>query len=246
MRFRVQVADWWAWSSDRASRQAWIDWAIQDGSEPEPEDGSKPIELPMNIRRRLGPLHRLTISHAAGLSQAKGAVIVTCSRHGDFQRTMRVLDSILGNGEVSPTDFALSVHNGLAGVLSLVLENRNGHTALAAGVDSFAFGLLEAMTVLERDRLDRLPVLLVFADEPMPSAYDGLIEPQETTLAAAFMLEPGLDPKAAGPQLEVEMLDSDGSTNGSAYQAECFLRSIIAGTTVEAVGSRIGWRTRPC
>jgi hypothetical protein len=243
MRFRIQVADWWAWSSDRASRQAWIDWAIQDGSEPEAEDGAKPAELPMNIRRRLGPLHRLTISHAAGLSGARDAVIVTCSRHGDFQRTMRVLDSILGNGEVSPTDFALSVHNGLAGVLSLVLENRNGHTALAAGVDSFAFGLLEAMTLLERDRR---PVLLVFADEPMPSTYDGMIEPQETVLAAAFMLEPSSEPKALGQPLEIDMIDGDGSTTGSAYQAECFLRSIIAGTTAEAVGSRIGWRTRPC
>ena len=186
-------------------------------------------------------MHRLAVSHAAGLSQATDAVLVTCSRHGDFQRTMRVLDAILANGEVSPTDFALSVHNGLAGVLSLVLENRNGHTALAAGVDSFAFGLLEAMTLLLRDRR---PTLLLFADEPMPSAYDGKIEPQERALAAAFMLEP--DTEEAGAKLEVEMIGGDGSTKGSVYQAECFLRSIIAGTAVEASGSRMGWRSRPC
>jgi len=246
MQFRFQVVDWWAWSGERASRQAWIDWALRDdGANPSrrPSDDRAPIEVPMNIRRRLGPLLRLALAHAAALDRAKDATIVTCSRHGDFQRTMRVIDSILGGSEVSPTDFALSVHNGLAGVLSLVLENRNGHTAVAAGPDSFAFGLLEALSV---QREAARPALLLFADEPMPSIYAGMIEPDEPAFAAAFVLDAGAGAPAHGPMFELEMTEGDGSSDGSACQAECFLRAIIGGTAGEAGGARMGWRARPC
>jgi hypothetical protein len=63
----------------------------------------------------------------------------------------------------------MSVHNALAGLLSIHAGNMLGHTAMAAGVDTFGFGLMEAVANLS-DRPDQ-SVLLFFGDEPLPGEY---------------------------------------------------------------------------
>lgn len=64
----------------------------------------------------------------------------------------------------------MSVHHSLAGLLSVHTGNRGIHTAVAAGVDSFGFGFLEAISLVSERPAD--PVLLVYYDEPLPTPYE--------------------------------------------------------------------------
>src|SRR6202040_2382166 len=94
---------------------------------------------------------------------------VLASRHGEFSRTLRILESLAALELPSPAEFSMSVHNALAGLLSIHFGNMRGHTALAAGVDTFGFGLMEAAACLAEQPQE--PVLLIFGDEPLSREY---------------------------------------------------------------------------
>lgn len=102
----------------------------------------------------------------------------------------------MADGEApSPADFSLSVHNALAGLLSVATRNRNGHTALAAGLDSFGFGLMEAAACLHES--PDQPVAVVYFDTRLPPDYPGGT-PAETIEAQALALL--LVPPQAAPR----------------------------------------------
>ena len=105
------------------------------------------------------------------------------------------MDSLAAKSEVSPADFSLSVHHALAGLLSIATGNRQGHTAVAAGPDSFLYGLLEAAACLAE--APGRTVVLVYHDDPLPTPYDRFGHPADQPLALALALsatgaEPGM------------------------------------------------------
>ena len=65
-------------------------------------------------------------------------------------------------------------------MLSIDAGNRLGHTALSAGWDSFANGLLEAAACIA-ERPDE-PVILVHADDKLPQGYDAFREADDAAL----------------------------------------------------------------
>jgi hypothetical protein len=144
------------------------------------------------------------------------------------------------NAELSPTDFSLSVHNAWAGMLSIINENARGHSALAAGPDTFAFGLLEALTILRTE--PSVPVLLLFTDEPLPEIYQELVGNSDETMAMGIILRSALDKE--GRSFFAEMLPGDGSESGLVGQAEAFLKCVVGGNEIEMCGQRINWRMR--
>lgn len=144
--------------------------------------------VPAALRRRLTPIGRKVLEvawlAAAGLDQPR---IIISSRHGEYARTYALLNTLIETGEVSPTEFSRSVHHALVGLLSIATGNRAGHSAVAAGPDSFASGLLEAAACVEEDRH---PVLLLYFDEPLPDAYVKLMVNDEPAIALALALVP--------------------------------------------------------
>ena len=76
-------------------------------------------------------------------------------------------------------------------------------SSIAAGVDTFAHGFLEAGLFLERD--PESPVLLVVADEPVPPLFTALVGDPEASYAVALLL--GTD---GGPALRFELETADG------------------------------------
>ncbi len=102
----------------------------------------------MLLRRRVSPLGQHALRAVWGLPESETARLVFASRHGEFGRTLSILDALVSDEGVSPADFTLSVHHALAGLLSIVRKNRQGHTAVAAGSESFFFGLLDALLCL--------------------------------------------------------------------------------------------------
>jgi hypothetical protein len=111
---------------------------------------------------------------------------VFCSRHGEFERTLNILKALAADEELSPAEFSLSVHNALAGLLSIARHNAAGHTTIAAGEDTFRSGLIEAAACLMERPGD--PILLVYADEPLAEPYNELQSGKELRLALALLL----------------------------------------------------------
>ncbi|HEX4367170.1 MAG TPA: beta-ketoacyl synthase chain length factor [Rhodopila sp.] len=165
------VKAWAAWAPGRETAAAWLQWAGQPAQSSDTDH--KPV--PVLLRRRVSPLGQQALKAAWSLPDSATGRLIACSRHGEFGRTLSILDSLAVRTGTSPADFTLSVHNALLGLLSIARGNRQGHTMIAAGTESFGFGLLEAVSCLADS--PTYPVVLVYFDEPLPPPYDVFDQP---------------------------------------------------------------------
>jgi hypothetical protein len=193
-------------------------------------DGVAAGPLPASLRRRVTATGRKALEAAwAVLADKDAPRLVFCSRHGEYERTLSLLDSLAEDGTVSPADFSLSVHHALAGLLSIATANRAGHTAVAAGPDSLGFGLLEAAATVAEDGR---PALLVYFDEPLPAIYGSLPGDLAEPMALAVLLVP-----EGGEAMTLELIPTDTAV-ALAPEFAAFLAS------GEAERQASGWRWR--
>jgi hypothetical protein len=165
---------------------------------------------------------------------------VLSTRHGELGRALSILASIEAEELPSPTDFTMSIHHALLGLLSIHCDNRLGHTALSAGADSFAAGLLEAAACIA-ERPEE-PVMLVHADEPLPAPYDVFREEDDAALPLVMALLLGPADAGTEPALSLEPLSIRVNAPPTASLADDFLRFYLSGATSKhAVGRRMQW-----
>jgi len=205
-----------------------------------------PVALPMNLRRRATPIGQKLIGAALACGDAaRTARYVLASRHGEMTRTVGILDTLTQGELPSPAEFSMSVHHGLAGLLSIHTGNRAGHTALAAGADSFGFGLLEAALSLH-ERPEE-PVLLLYGDAPLPDGYadfEGAEERGALPLALAIALGPA-DGAADAITLATGPRPDGDAHPPSASTALDFLRFLLSGAaSATSVGTARTWAWR--
>ena len=100
------------------------------------------------LRRRVSAIGQKALRAAFELGGTDAPRFVFCSRHGEFDRTVSLLRSIAARSRCRPRISACPSHNALAGLLSIATKNPRGHTAIAAGHDSFGFGMLEGALCL--------------------------------------------------------------------------------------------------
>lgn len=165
---RFSICSWAVWSVDAA--------------------GSVQKPLSVGLRRRVTPLGRKALEIAGSLPSSDMARYVFSSRHGEFSRTLAILRAIAANEAVSPTDFSMSVHHALTGILSIQQGSHAGHTALAAGAESFCFAMMEAAAALVD--APQQPVMVVHYDEPLPDEYS-VFESQPRAAVLALLLTTG-------------------------------------------------------
>jgi hypothetical protein len=121
------------------------------------------------VRRRLSRLARGFCHCAQRLSPPGDVQVVFASRHGEAERTLAILKELAADREVSPALFSMSVHNAVPGQWSILKGNRAPATALAAGAETFGWGLVEALGALEAAPDE--PVLYVYADDQLPEPW---------------------------------------------------------------------------
>ncbi len=104
----------------------------------------------MMTARRLSSGSKLAVECGLSMLQkhAIDAVLYT-SRHGELERNYRILEALATNQAVSPTDFALSVHNSAVGNLTIAAKQPVVSSSLAAGKDTFQQGLCEVISLLQ-------------------------------------------------------------------------------------------------
>lgn len=182
------------------------------------------------LRRRLGPLARMALDVATRcLGERTGIPMVFASRHGELERTLGLLRELAAAGPLSPTAFSLSVHNAAAGVLSIARQDMAASTAIAAGEASFGQALIEAASRLAAS--PEKPVLMVYADDPIPAEYARFVAGTESAHAIGLLLE-----ASARKHIEMRITPQPQTTAATEMQSLAFLRII------DGVSEHATWR----
>ena len=209
---------------------------------PPDQTDDSPIAVPMMLRRRSTALGQKMIGSALACGEtALTGRYVLASRHGEFSRTLSILKSLAAHELPSPADFSMSVHNGLAGLLSIHLGNTRGHTALAAGLDTFGFGLMEAAARLVEQPSE--PVLLLYGDEPLPGEFDMFGDDDvDLPLVVALALQ---TPTREDDSISFHAVPRGAGGRPSTAAPIDFLRFLLSGTqSAVSEGARMTWTWR--
>lgn len=156
------------------------------------------------LRRRLSRLARGAFHCANRVSPEGDVRFVFASRHGEADRTLAILQDLAAGEEISPSRFSMSVHNAVPGLWSILRQNHAPSAAIAAGPESFGWGLLQAYAAWAEEPDGK--VLFVFGDDRLPEPWDSG-QPESGPHAVALVL--GLpaarrlslvwDPEGGGP-----------------------------------------------
>ncbi|AHY05804.1 beta-ketoacyl synthase chain length factor [Serratia plymuthica] len=187
----MNILSWWAMAPDRGTREAWRQWATDTHFSAEYR-GVLPAcsHIPMMSLRRMSAGTRLAVeSGLILLNDHQADMAIFTSRHGELERTHKILQHLHQEQPLSPTDFAMSVHNTAAGWLTITAKNTLPTTSLAAGEDSFQQGMIEAQAVLATGSAER--VLLIDFDGIVPEVYQPFIPANPFPYAVALLLESG-------------------------------------------------------
>ena len=171
--------------------------------------------LPPNERRRSSDCVRWAVHVAqeaivqSGLDPRE-APTVFASSGGEMGaldalcRTLAMPDRV-----ISPTFFHQSVHNTAAGYWGIATTCQQSSTALSCYDDSFAVGLLEAITFV---CVEQCPVLLVAYDLAVPAPLNEARQ-IATGFAVAFVLAPPLGSSLACMHLRLEEAQQAGASS---------------------------------
>lgn len=170
--------------------------------------------LPPNERRRSSDCVRWAV-HVAQEAIAQSGLdpcevpTVFASSGGE----MGVLDTLcrtlaMPERVISPTLFHQSVHNTASGYWGIATSCQQSSTALSCYDDSFAAGLLEAITFV---CVEQRPVLLVAYDLSVPAPLNEA-RPITAGFAVALVLVPSSDCSLSGVRLRLDEAHQDEPT----------------------------------
>lgn len=120
--------------------------------------------VPAGLRRRLSGLGRTAAEAALAIPGAMTdaeTALVFSSRWGDLSASIGEIRALARGEDLSPTVFATSVHNGIAGILTMAAHHTGFVTAVAGGDTPFARGWETAAALLS----DYERVLLTVYDQ---------------------------------------------------------------------------------
>lgn len=165
--------------------------------------------LPARMRGRASPLTAMLAEVVEQATRTAGVDPATLpsvfgSAYGEMNTTAALLSQLSAAGaQLSPAKFQASVHNTAAAQLSIALHNPSFTSSIAAGYDTVAMSLIEAMAWLARHPGQ---ILVACADEaPCETLQPGAAYPP---LAAAFVLDNG----AAQGLARIELLPPSAAT----------------------------------
>ncbi|MGL4859159.1 MAG: beta-ketoacyl synthase chain length factor [Enterobacteriaceae bacterium] len=186
MLFSLDIIDWHASAPGIGDRSDWINWSLNDSPIDAAAAQTKLKTLPLMAARRLSSGSRLAVECAMTLLQrhAIDAVVFT-SRHGELERNFNIMQALATQQEVSPTDFALSVHNSAVGSLTIMAKQPLVSSSLSAGKDSFQQGMVEVLCLLQAGYQR---ILMVDFEGQLPEFYRPVVPAGTVSWAYALAL----------------------------------------------------------
>ena len=113
--------------------------------------------IPMLLRRKLSKLDKLALSSIEKVYDNNIEEFVFSSQYGEWERLFSIIEQYTESNEVSPISFSASVHNYLAGIISLVKHSTIPYYSISAGENSLSSGLIKSIISKKR-------VLYCYAD----------------------------------------------------------------------------------
>ena len=121
------------------------------------------------MRRRVDRLGRLACQVAYWCQPVENsAPLVFASRYGDAQRSLALLGDLVQQQALSPTGFALSVHNAVAALYSIARGDTRNAVVVAGGRATATAALIEAAALIADGEPE---VLVVCYEAPLPEHY---------------------------------------------------------------------------
>ena len=185
-------------------------------------------------RRRLSPLARACFHCASRVSPPGDVRVVFASRHGEAERTLTLLKDLAARAEISPTLFSMSVHNAVPGLWSILNGNRAPLCAVAAGPETFGWGLVEALAAFRAE--PSAPVLYLYGDDLLPAFWADAV-PEGLLHAAALLIG---EPANRRLTLAREPAGEASPEPALPLSMAC-LRALQAGTETSWQGPGGGW-----
>ena len=169
MSLRARVLGFGLWMPGFPDPASWLSGQPVAGADIPSASGPN-AAAQAKMRRRSSLLVNMVADVATQASEQAGVPlsrlrIVVGSAFGELATLVEMLDERERDGLLSPLRFQNSVHNSAAGHLSIAHRNKTPAMSLAAGNDTVAMVLLEAMTLLA---LGGDEVLAIVGDEPLP------------------------------------------------------------------------------
>nr|WP_284500248.1 beta-ketoacyl synthase chain length factor [Microbulbifer sp. GX H0434] len=196
--------------------------------------------LPAMQRRRLSPLAKAASATAYPLVRDRDIPLVCCSTHGEAQRTYSLLCDVAAGQPLSPTAFGLSVHNAIAGQLSILCGIQSPTLALAGGDYPLQAGLLEAAGMLAEGTRE---LVLLFCEEPLPEMYlSSACSPQYICATALYLS--AADGDVAGFRASIEY--RAGVQSPSAFDEPGYQLPLIAALVDETGRVPVGRNRELC
>ncbi|BBQ84481.1 hypothetical protein WP7S18C02_30050 [Klebsiella sp. WP7-S18-CRE-02] len=236
MKFALNIIDWQASAPGINDAEQWRQWAQQPYAIDPAAPLAKPSELPMMTARRLSSGSKLAVDCGLSLlrKQDIDAALFT-SRHGELERNFRILQALATEQPLSPTDFALSVHNSSVGNLTIAAKKPLVSSSLSAGRDTFQQGLCEVIGLLQAGYQR---ILMVDFDGFLPAFYHDRLPPTMPTwpFAVGLVLE-------AGDAWQCETLPAAPQDESALPQSLLFLQHYLQdAATFTVPGERAQWR----
>lgn len=172
MKLEFAIKSWTAWSSAKGAAFSHSTSVYANLESKEAKSVNLSL-IPAMKRRRMNHQCKMAISSALDAVSQQALDSANCvfaSQHGELARSTKIIHSMIDSGEISPTDFSMSVHNTALGLMSILSKNKQPGTSIAAGDDTFGYGFLEACLQLQAEP-DK-PVLYVYFDEILPETLE--------------------------------------------------------------------------
>ena len=185
MTYSLSIKKWFALSAGLANKDEWLNWSTccqHDWTLALP----KLKKLPAMQARRMSAPSRLAVEVGLTLIENEDIdFIIFVSQHGELERTYKILSALNSSCDISPTDFALSVHNTAAGLLTIISSRAIPVTSISASNDGFQQGLFEAQSLFHQGYKQ---ILLIDFDGLVPDFYHSQIQPVVSAYAAGFIV----------------------------------------------------------
>lgn len=164
------VERWAAIAPGITTARQWLNWLEK------PVFSEQPLVIPKEslqvippmLRRRLSPFGKAMLAAAVPLLNDKEPIpVIFGSQYGDSVQTLRLLQNLGREEPLSPAGFSLSVHNAIAGILSIARKDSNPITALAATENLLLNACFEIYGQLQRSP----KILCILGDQVLPDLY---------------------------------------------------------------------------
>ena len=238
------IESWAACAPGLDTPTRWADWAAAPWL-PDGEPQAALAAVPPMLRRRFAPLGRLAAQAAFDLPPAAptdDVPTVFASRYGETARCFDLLRAQVRDEPLSPTAFALSVHNAMGAMIAIVREDRRNSSAIAAGRLTAAAGVTEALGLLD-DGAEAVD--LVTYESPLPPEYTRFEDEPSAHFAWAWRLR---RPRAGEHALHLDWRADDAVPSGdrapalpSGLQAMWFALSDAPSLEQRAAGQHCRW-----